>query len=87
MNKKMNKKEQIIQDDIELDIDINDVTTKVNEVNQNFYNASLKARRNYSQNLRNANVSQALKNLAEIHAYKSSIIPYGDYSNKYLSLA
>ena len=67
-------------------ININDVTTKVNEVNQNFYNASLKARRNYSQNLRNANVSQALKNLAEIHAYKSSIIPYGDYSNKYLSI-
>jgi len=67
-------------------ININDVTTKVNEVNQNLYNASLKARRNYSQNLRNADVSQALKNLAEIHAYKSSIIPYGDYSNKYLSL-
>ena len=67
-------------------IDINDVTTKVNEVNQNLYEESLKRRRDYSRNLRNANVSQALKDLAEIHAYKSSIIPYGDYSNKYLSL-
>lgn len=67
-------------------IDINDVTTKVNEVNQKLYEESLNRRRDYSRNLRNANVSQALKNLAEIHAYKSSIIPYGDYSNKYLSL-
>ena len=58
---------------------ISAVKAKVNQINRDFYNESIKLKRKFRQKLSGGDITNAIDNLAEIYAYKSSVIPYADY--------